>query len=197
MIFFTADHHFYHANIIRYCQRPFHSVEQMNEEMVRRWNSIVRPADTVYYLGDFSMAKRPVTLFAPRLHGEKHLIMGNHDACHPCHKKKAESARQVYLEAGFKTLDLEQTMEIAGQKVLLHHMPYLSGESDTGGYALKHREFRPKDDGRWLLHGHVHEKWKTKDRMINIGVDVWGFFPVPITEIEKVLINATTQNSKT
>ena len=65
MIFFTSDHHFYHSNIIKYCQRPFHSVEEMNEEMIRRWNSVVGVDDTVYYLGDFSLAKRPVELFAP------------------------------------------------------------------------------------------------------------------------------------
>ncbi len=41
MIFFSADHHFYHANIIRYCSRPFNSVEEMNEEMIARWNSTV------------------------------------------------------------------------------------------------------------------------------------------------------------
>lgn len=83
MIFFTSDHHFCHANIIKYCKRPFESVDQMNEEMVRRWNEVVGDEDTVYYLGDFSLAKQAVELFARRLNGEKHFIMGNHDACHP------------------------------------------------------------------------------------------------------------------
>jgi calcineurin-like phosphoesterase family protein len=174
MIFFTSDHHFYHANIIKYCKRPFQSVEEMNEEMV-------------YYLGDFSLAKRPVELFAPRLNGDKHFIMGNHDACHPCNKKKAEAALHVYLDVGFKMIGLESLIEIGGQKVRLHHMPY--GVVGDQSYEQKHQNFRPRDDGMWLLHGHVHEKWKVKDRMINVGVDVWDFYPVPIGEIEN-LINA-------
>jgi calcineurin-like phosphoesterase family protein len=192
MIFFSSDHHFSHLNIIKYCQRPFQSAEEMNEEMVRRWNTVVMPQDTIYYLGDFSLAKNAVTLFAPRMNGEKFLIMGNHDACHPCHKKKALPARQVYSDAGFKSLELEWTLEIAGQQVLLSHMPYLS-EEESPEYKMRHKEFRPTNRGQWLLHGHIHEKWKTKEKMINVGVDVWDFFPVPITEIEKI-IRGTTKN---
>ena len=55
MIFFTSDHHFYHTNIIKYCQRPFQSVEEMNEVMVERWNAVVGKNDTVYYLGDLEL----------------------------------------------------------------------------------------------------------------------------------------------
>ena len=193
MIFFTSDHHFNHSNIIKYCCRPFGSVEEMNDEMLKRWNSVVQPGDTVYYLGDFSLGRGPVEYFAPRLHGEKHLIMGNHDPCHPCHKKKAEIGRQIYLDAGFKSLELERTLEIAGIPVLMNHMPYLSEEEPPQGYNLKYREYRPKDRGMWLLHGHIHEKWKTKGRMVNVGVDVWDFYPVPISEIEKILTGG--QNS--
>jgi calcineurin-like phosphoesterase family protein len=54
-IFFTSDHHFGHENIIRYCNRPFTSVQQMNEIMILRWNGAVLPEDEVYYLGDFAM----------------------------------------------------------------------------------------------------------------------------------------------
>jgi len=191
MIYFTSDHHFYHANIIRYCKRPFANVEEMNTEMLRRWNSIVQPDDTVFYLGDFSLAKRPVEYFVPLLNGEKYLIMGNHDACHPCHKKKAALGREVFLKAGFKSLELERVIEIAGQPVLLSHMPYPVTRPESAPplqpYDLKYMEFRPKNEGRWLLHGHVHEKWKVKEKMINVGVDVWDFYPVPISEIEKII----------
>jgi calcineurin-like phosphoesterase family protein len=81
MIFFTSDHHFDHANIIKYCNRPFLSVDEMNEEIVKRWNQVVDANDTVYYLGDFSLGKGSVEKFVPRLNGEKYLVMGNHDAC--------------------------------------------------------------------------------------------------------------------
>lgn len=190
MIYFTSDHHFYHANIIRYCKRPFATVEEMNDEMLRRWNSVVRSDDIVYYLGDFSLAKRPVEYFVPRLNGEKYLIMGNHDPCHPCHKKKAEAGKEIFLKAGFKSLELERTIEIAGQSVLLNHMPYVVVQENSQHYDLKYKEFRPKNKGLWLLHGHVHEKWKIKNRMINVGVDVWDFYPVPVTEVEKIILGA-------
>ncbi len=187
MIFFTSDHHFNHANIIKYCNRPFESTEEMNEEMIKRWNTIVGLKDEVYYLGDFSLAKHVVELIAPRLNGVKYLIMGNHDACHPCHKKKAESAMQIYVNAGFQMLGMESFIEIAGMNVRLNHMPYQMTETCQESYTPKYQNFRPKDDGVWLLHGHVHEKWKVKDRMINVGVDVWDFYPVPIDDIEKLI----------
>jgi calcineurin-like phosphoesterase family protein len=186
MIFFTSDHHFGHTNIIKYCSRPFSSVEEMDAEMLRRWNEVVNPKDTVYYLGDFSLAKRAVLDIAPRLHGEKHLIMGNHDACHPCHKKKAEAAKQLYIEAGFKSLALEMSFEIKGHRVLLTHMPFLEKNAQAA-YDLRYPQYRPKDEGQWLLHGHVHEKWRINGRMINVGVDVWNFYPVPLEEIENIL----------
>ncbi len=188
MIFFSADHHFYHSNIIKYCGRPFLSVEEMNEKMVSRWNEVVQPDDTVYYLGDFALANRAVEVFGPRLNGEKLLIMGNHDTCHPCHKKRAAIGERVYATAGFKTIGLEHVIEIGAEKVLLNHMPYLSTDPNDDKYKLKFQNYRPKDQGAWLLHGHIHEKWKIKNRQINVGVDVWNFYPVPITEIEKMLI---------
>lgn len=70
-------------------------------------------------------------------------------------------------------------------------MPYrFSGMAEGYAQEPKHLNFRPEDDGMWLLHGHIHEKRKTKGRMINVGVDVWDFYPTPITEIEKIIRQA-------
>lgn len=113
--------------------------------------------------------------------------MGNHDVCHPCNKKKSAPALEEYQKLGFRILGLESAMEIAGHNVRLHHMPYLSEDLALTTLQPKHKKFRPDDDGRWLLHGHIHEKWKTKDRMINVGVDVWDFYPVSILKIEKII----------
>ena len=185
-IFFSADHHFGHANIIKYCSRPFSSADEMNEEMVKRWNEVVDPNDLVYYLGDFSLSKSLVVPFATRLNGEKYLIMGNHDACHPTHKKKAAVGLEIYKNAGFKEITLEKTIELAGQPVLLNHLPYLDEEPKLE-YKGKFSNYRPKETGDWLIHGHVHEKWKTKEHMLNVGVDVWDFYPVPMAEVEKII----------
>jgi len=191
MIFFTSDHHFGHSNIIKYCSRPFVSVEEMNHEMIRRWNSVVKPEDTVYYLGDFSLVLEPVRAIAPQLNGRKILIMGNHDRCHPLNsKKRVTEAEPIYRESGFTELLLETTLDIAEQQVRLCHFPHAS-EPDSERYNEgSMKKYRPQDNGDWLLCGHIHEKWKTKNKMINVGVDVWDFYPVPISEIER-LISAT------
>lgn len=125
-IFLTSDTHFYHKNVIRYCNRPFtknlenflkdaesigfedqikkglaidKDVEEMNNAMVENWNRIVGPDDTVYHLGDFAMAARAVEVFTPRLNGKKILIMGNHDFPHPAHKKsKNKENQEKWLE---------------------------------------------------------------------------------------------------
>lgn len=55
--FFTSDTHFNHAKVIKYCARPFASVEEMNRELLSRWNAVVGPEDTIFHLGDFAMGK--------------------------------------------------------------------------------------------------------------------------------------------
>jgi calcineurin-like phosphoesterase family protein len=182
MIFFTADDHFYHQNVIKYCNRPFSSVEEMNEELIKRWNERVKPEDTVYHLGDFALAHRAVTVFAPRLNGHKHLIMGNHDHCHKLHYKKdtkKERMEQIYFDAGFETLQYEMVLSFEKHKFLLHHMPYAGDSGDQERFS----NWRPKNYGQILLHGHVHQTWHIKDKMINVGVDVNDYYPVSIDEI--------------
>ena len=193
MIFFTADLHLWHANVIRYCSRPFSSVEEMNEMLVKYWNNTVGPEDTVYCLGDFAMAFRPVETFTRRLNGIKYLVPGNHDFCHSYHKKSRSIENRdkwikKYEENGWIVLPEQTTLYIPGvTTVNLCHHPYRFVDGDS--HDDKYKKWRPNDDGRWLLCGHVHEKWKVIDhmRMINVGVDQWNFRPVSITEIEKII----------
>jgi calcineurin-like phosphoesterase family protein len=187
VIFFTSDHHFSHTNIIRYCNRPFASAEEMNLELISRWNQTVSPDDTVYYLGDFSLSLDAVENITPQLNGRKLLVMGNHDLCHPVNKKRALPAREVYLKHSFESIELESQIEIAGQLVLLHHFPYLTPAAPDK-YSNKFDKFRPKNEEQWLLCGHIHEKWREQERMINVGVDVWNFSPVAMTKIEEIIL---------
>jgi calcineurin-like phosphoesterase family protein len=76
-MFFTADTHFNHANIIIYCGRPFADVEDMNEILIEKWNSRIGDRDTVYHLGDFAWGEWEPIL--GRLRGRKILIPGGHD----------------------------------------------------------------------------------------------------------------------
>ena len=77
-IFITSDHHFFHGNIIRYCNRPFDSYQEMNEAMIKKWNEVVGENDFVLYLGDFAFRGK-ANLIRPRLNGTIILIRGNHD----------------------------------------------------------------------------------------------------------------------
>lgn len=186
-IWFTSDQHFWHRNVIEYCKRPFSSVEEMNEMMIQWYNELVKPDDLVFMLGDFSLAHRAVTTICPRLMGHKYLIAGNHDHCHPIHAKgkeeKLQRMRKLYYEAGFEHITLRHLVEIGTEVVVMEHMPYRNADSTD----QRHQSWRPEDRGDWLLHGHVHEKWKQNGKMINVGVDPWDFRPVHIDQIAELI----------
>lgn len=178
-IWFSSDHHFGHANIIKYCNRPYETVANMNALMEAAWNSVVELEDTVYYLGDFAMQPHMVTDIVPRLNGTKILIAGNHDKCHGGASKWIEH----YTAAGFVSIHKHLDMEIAGESVLLHHFPYRN-ETDS---SQKHYGSRPVDRGRWLVHGHVHNRWKVLNKQINVSVEAWNFKPASIADIEEII----------
>jgi len=80
MIYLIADTHFGHTNIIKYCNRPFTSIDEMNDRLICNWNSIVQPADIVYHLGDFALGPaEQVRSYRHRLNGVIEIVMGNHD----------------------------------------------------------------------------------------------------------------------
>jgi len=179
---FTSDHHFGHANIIKYCERPFNSVAHMNAAMMGAWNGVVAADDTVYYLGDFAMQPRLVAEILPQLNGTKILIAGNHDRCHP-KIGNTERFLQAYLDAGFASVDVQLEMEIGGQTVLLHHFPYRTETEPKQKYYGQ----RPIDNGGWLIHGHVHHRWKISGRQINVSVENWNFEPVNFETIACII----------
>lgn len=77
MIFFTSDLHLGHSNIIKYCNRPFKDIYDMDETIITNWNSKINKEDTVYVLGDFCFKNHQ--LYLPRLNGHINLIQGDHD----------------------------------------------------------------------------------------------------------------------
>lgn len=187
--YFTADLHFGHRNIIEYCGRPFRDADHMDEELIHRWNNTVAPSDEVIVLGDFAMGRIHETLpIAGLLNGRKMLLAGNHDRCWHGHKKGIASATDRYLAAGFD--DIWQgsvELDVGGTRVVACHFPYRGDSNDHDRYVV----YRPADEGAWLLHGHVHERWKVSERMINVGVDVWDYAPV----VESTLADLIIQRS--
>lgn len=178
---FTADLHFGHTNIIEYSARPFANAEAMAGALIGGWNEVVDPTDEVWVLGDFALGKIAETLpLAGELSGRKVLLAGNHDRCWPDHGRRAEGWAERYLEAGFaEVLHGEVQAEVGGSSVLACHFPYRGDSHDRDRYAAQ----RPVDRGAWLLHGHVHKQWRQRSRMINVGVDAWGYRPVAEAEL--------------
>lgn len=82
-IWLISDTHFYHANIIKYCHRPYKTVEEMNDDIIKKWNSIVSKNDIVFHLGDFAFFKKVkqdhISDIVHALNGSINLILGNHD----------------------------------------------------------------------------------------------------------------------
>ena len=84
-IFVISDTHFDHANILTFKRkdgsplREFKDVHHMNEMLIQNWNSVVRPQDKVYHLGDVTMHKQLPAAILDRLNGHKRLVRGNHD----------------------------------------------------------------------------------------------------------------------
>lgn len=181
--FYTSDQHFDHENIIKYCDRPFSSVQEMNDAMVYNWNSVVKPTDVTVVLGDVSISKAGLE-HVKRLNGRKILVPGNHDSCWSYHKRwQRENDR--FVEVGFGViwnLGYAHDWPLGDLQVNLAHLPY-RGTGDHEGRPERYAEQRLDDDGTPLLCGHVHEAWMIKRTeagtpMVNVGVDQWDFTPV-------------------
>ncbi len=183
---FTSDQHFGHANIIGFCERPFTDVDEMNTEIARRWTEVVQPDDTVYVLGDYAMGRINETLAITRqLPGRKILLAGNHDRCFVDSSNPRLTWIGLYIEAGFAEIHQGTILvDVDGRTVRACHFPHLDTDAEySPDRRDKFAKHRPIDDGDWLLHGHVHEKWQHRNRMINVGVDVWDFYPVSEREL--------------
>lgn len=138
--FFTSDTHFGHANIIRFCNRPFKNVEEMDEALIENWNQVVSEDDTVFHLGDFAFGGSSVwKSIIPRLNGHINLIIGNHDR---------KNLRQGYMSS-FDMVVPQLQIEIEGNPIYLNHYPFYVMEvpiEEYGNYSDMFTQVRtPKD----------------------------------------------------
>lgn len=177
---FTADLHLGHANIIRYCQRPFADAATMNAELIRRWNETVDDADEVWVLGDVALGTIAETLpLVSELAGRKVLVPGNHDRCWAGHGPKSAEWVPRYHEAGFDAIlqgvvPLDFLQDGVGHPARACHFPIEGDSQDEDRFDA----FRPTPAPGWLLHGHVHTRWRRNGDQLNVGCDVWDYRPV-------------------
>lgn len=202
-IFFTADTHFCHANVIDFESRPFASVEEMDQTLIENWNDAVTPRDEVWVLGDYSMpsGREEALGYLSELNGTKYLVSGNHDRCGVAMNNNHLYQRE-YLDAGFAgVFDMMRlrlpALTKKGPKLdaLLSHFPY-SGEH--GDAADRYPHLRLRDAGFPLIHGHVHSEWKARftesgTPMINVGVERWNYTPVSAERLHELFLVLTAE----
>lgn len=185
--FFTSDTHFGHARIIELCNRPWDTVEEMNEGIIERWNDTVSPTDIVYHLGDVALGKIADSLpLVGRLNGLKILVVGNHDRLFSDNKAAhRERFAPEYAKVFNGGVISEEGCIIDSVPALrLSHFPYLGDSHEEDRHADK----RPVDDGTPLVHGHTHGKETVTftpkgTPQIHVGQDAWDFTPVPLDTV--------------
>lgn len=175
-VFFTSDSHYGHSNILKFCDRPFKDVEEMDRMLIENWNKKVPHDGLVFHLGDFAWGGYEFwKKIRDQLNGEIILIKGNHD------QKNMSSTAEQEL---FKYVSWQMLIEIEGRKIWLNHFPFLC-------YAGVYRE--PKKLV-YSLYGHVHsgpdKKGQDIPRLIHtypmqydVGVDNNNYEPISWEEL--------------
>ena len=170
-IFFTSDHHFGHKNIIKFSNRPFSSVEEMDETMIQRWNEKIGPDDEVYHLGDVSFhSPGNLKKILYRLNGKIYLIKGNHEkpamACH---------FRFEWVKDYFELVIQDEEFKKGHQKLILFH--YAQRVWNAGHYGTYH------------LYGHSHGNLPDdpKSLSFDVGVDCHNFYPLSYEEVKGIM----------
>jgi len=161
-IWFTSDHHFNHSNIIKYCERPFSSVHEMNETLIENWNTRIKKRDSVYHLGDFCFYGN-VSKIITRLNGHIYLLKGNHDKISSEHHKHFRWIKDYY------------ELKINKQLYVLCHYPMIS--------------WRRSNHGSHMIHGHCHgniQEINEGTNRVDVSVDCNKFYPVNIEEIQNI-----------
>jgi calcineurin-like phosphoesterase family protein len=168
---FTSDWHFGHRNVINYCDRPWNHINDMDKDLVDRWNATVQPQDTVYFLGDFAFNWKKPEEISPLLNGRKILVAGNHDKCFSMSGEISHEKEKRYLGMGWA--EVHQILKINlkdSTRALLSHLPYLDNHSKE--YDIRYKKQRPiRGEEDVLIHGHHHCKYLKKDNKIDVGID--------------------------
>lgn len=185
MLYLTSDTHFNHARIIEYCNRPFSSVQEMNEILIKNIQDVLKPEDTFIHLGDVSMGSKSEWInIVPRITlcaNTNILVLGNHDIIEKGSKglPNIERTMEIHKSLGWDVITDNYHFDYAGFSFWCAHIP-MYNDDDKRGYK------RPSALKAWdvALCGHIHEKYKISPfKDLNVGVDQWDMKPVSIDQI--------------
>lgn len=169
MVYFIADPHFGHENIIEMSGRPYYNIQEMNFDMIQKWNRKIKNNDTVYVLGDmFFRCDNPEYILS-QLNGQKHLIVGNHDG---------SWMTKTDVNKYFVSVNSLLETSIGSVGATLCHYPLVTWKHQKKTY---------------MIHGHIHndtdsEYWPllcSNPRILNAGVEINNYEPVTLEELIK------------
>jgi calcineurin-like phosphoesterase family protein len=181
-IWLVSDTHFGHKNIISYSNRPYKDVEEMDWDMVEKWNSVVKDGDKVYHLGDVYMggqSREYINNILSHLKGQKRLILGNHD-----------NGKDQILQNHFKKIDVWRMFKEFG--LLLTHVPVHPSSAERIEHSMVWnngtQQYEPKEKKYFLknIHGHTHtnaEPDGDTKRYKCVCVELINYTPVNIEEL--------------
>ncbi len=178
MKWFTSDTHFGHKNIIRYSNRPYRSVDEMNEALIDSINQLVQPNDELYHLGDFAFSDEEATYnIVKRLNGKKHFIYGNHDKT----IKRSHDIQNLFESVSTYSELYFNDAKLGKIPVVLCHYPMIT--------------WNKAHHGSFMLHGHCHGnlRYPFPARIMDVGVDPQGYVPISEQTIIKRLSTVVIQ----
>lgn len=172
-LYITADQHFYHNNIIKYCNRPFQSFEDMNKTIIENYNKIITDDDIVIHLGDLSATVKPhleeFSKILQSLNGQKILLRGNHD----------HQPDQFYLDNGF---------EVVGDHMIINefffsHYPLYEPSKYCTPPEQRLINLYKNSNCTKIVHGHTHNNvttWDDNKYRINGCIEMTNYMPLKI-----------------
>lgn len=174
-VFFTSDTHFGHENIIKLCKRPFKTIQEHDDALVKNWNSVVSKNDTVFVLGDmfyrcsYEYAKQ---VFAKLNAKRIYIIRGNHDQLADLLCQEQQCGTPVSIDY---YMELTIVDHLSCQDIMMFHYPI--------------EEWNKYHKGAWSLYGHQHNL-QEKDRSepkYDVGVDLNNYTPIEYTQLKQIM----------
>lgn len=178
--FFTADPHFGHRRIIQYCDRPFVNEDEMDEVLIANWNSVVRPKDVAWILGDVSFREiEPTVKIMNRLNGIKKVVLGNHDKrirnsaeLQRCFDEVLDGLQEKYVSNGHGRHEF----------MVMCHYPLASWNRSYHGTIH--------------VHGHCHNsipfELNPNAKRLDVGVDAHNYFPISLEQVIDIVNGVQT-----
>ena len=183
-IFFISDLHFQHKNILKYDNRPFSTVDEMDESLILNWNNKVQKNDIVFYIGDFAFCKPEKSKeIAHRLNGKIHFILGNHDNLRDIQSLNRFETINDYFLLSIK----EEELDRKWQEIAMMHYPIFSWDKEH--------------HGSFHLHGHCHQSLVEtnpefyKRKVLDVGCNGHNYTPLSYDEIKNIMNQKTNINN--